>query len=115
MPAEKLKEWKDQWNHGDVKFVPDLFELTMDLLFENERLKDQFSKDKELEHHLYRQLEEQNKLLMDQLMKVHDTRTTTEIFIPAANITEEVWEWVQRRRETQNDKQTKSQEGFTED
>jgi hypothetical protein len=28
---DKIQEWKDQWNNGDVKFVPELFELIEDL------------------------------------------------------------------------------------
>lgn len=32
---DKLKEWKEQWNNGDVKFVPELFELVEQLQEEN--------------------------------------------------------------------------------
>lgn len=28
---EQIPDWKDRWNNGDVKFVPDLFELTDEL------------------------------------------------------------------------------------
>lgn len=37
---EKLKEWKDQWNNGDVKLVPELFELVEELLEEVEAWRD---------------------------------------------------------------------------
>jgi hypothetical protein len=32
---DKLKEWKEQWNNGDTKFVPELFELVYELKEEN--------------------------------------------------------------------------------
>jgi uncharacterized membrane protein YgaE (UPF0421/DUF939 family) len=34
---DKLKEWKERWNNGDTKFVPELFELVEELERRNEK------------------------------------------------------------------------------
>lgn len=39
---DKLQEWKDQWNNGDVKFVPELFELVEELQKELEAWRKEF-------------------------------------------------------------------------
>lgn len=31
----KIKEWKERWDNGDAKFVPELFELVEELQEEN--------------------------------------------------------------------------------
>lgn len=36
---DKIKEWKERWNNGDVKFVPELFELVEELKEEIQELK----------------------------------------------------------------------------
>jgi hypothetical protein len=74
IPANQLEEWKDRWNHGDVKFVPELFELVENMMQAVEDWKEQTIKNrkyyKEYHERSIKQLQEQNRLLTEQLAKV---------------------------------------------
>lgn len=40
---EKAKEWREQWNDGYIKFVPELFEMVEELEKENKNLNKEIS------------------------------------------------------------------------
>lgn len=70
MPIKEIDEWKEQWNNGDVKFVPELFELAEDLLSTHERLREKAQHLHDHHIHVMKQLEAQNKALTEQLVRM---------------------------------------------
>lgn len=66
---DQIAEWKEQWNNGDVKFVPELFELVIGLLAANDRLQTIIEQNAERHFYHMRQLETQNRALTEQITK----------------------------------------------
>lgn len=90
-----LKEWKNQWNNGDVKFVPELFEMVEDLLSANELLQKHILMNGESHRRVMKQLEAQNKALVDQITKM-DLARPRQLVIPEINFSEEAVKWIKK-------------------
>lgn len=42
--SQNLKKWREEWNNGDVKFVPELFEMAENLQKKNARLNEELGR-----------------------------------------------------------------------
>lgn len=88
---DQIAEWKEQWNNGDVKFVPDLFELVAELLIANEQLQTLIKQNSERHLHHMTQLEAQNRALTEQLTKIELSRSI-QVIIPKEDVTQDFLE-----------------------
>jgi hypothetical protein len=75
---DKLNEWKDRWENGDVKFVPELFEEVEHLQFENEIIRRNRTVQERKDFNRIKQLENEIKTLKS-LMKIKGEETTFRI------------------------------------
>jgi hypothetical protein len=88
MPIKQIEEWKEQWNNGDVTFVPELFKLVEDMTEAVDQWKEQMKRNQKYHIQVMKQLEAQNKALSEQLVK-KELSQPRHFIIPKDNISQD--------------------------
>lgn len=81
----KLEEWREQWNNGDIKFVPDLFALAEAQEKEIENLRQYYNLWLECQRYL-----QENKIIIENKQK-HDAADLMEMKSEGLLTEDEYW------------------------